>query len=195
MTLAALISGLVEVCDAPTEIERAARNALTSATGLPESLPGAVPLPQSVRAVLQAADAHPVCRMILQEPLPWAPPQTSSDPTYVAHSTRKVHVELVGPDAPIRSETLRLGLYGIEPHVEYGLRTHPAAEVFIMLAGQVEWKRGDAPYQMQGPGTRSEHPSMLPHATRTQNSAFMSVYVWHGDISTDGYVYQGLVGE
>jgi hypothetical protein len=34
--------------------------------------------------------------------------------------------------------------------------------------------------------------AMLPHATRTDDDAFMSVYAWHGDLSTEYYVYAGL---
>ena len=33
---------------------------------------------------------------------------------------------------------------------------------------------------------------MVPHATRTGEDAFMSVYVWDGDIATDEYKYFGL---
>ena len=77
------------------------------------------------------------------------------------------------------------------PFADYGLRTHPAEEIFVMLAGRAFWRRGDTAYSPRRSGERSYHPSCLPHATRTGEDAFMSVYVWAGDISTDGYVYTG----
>ena len=60
-----------------------------------------------------------------------------------------------------------------------------------MLAGKADWIRGDSDYQTLYPGDRSHHLSEMPHATRTTDSAFMSVYVWTGDISTENYVYKG----
>ena len=78
------------------------------------------------------------------------------------------------------------------PNSEYGVRTHPAEEIYIMLAGECFWKRGDAPYCCERPNGRSYHSSMMPHASKTGNQSFMSVYVWVGDLSTDAYEYSGL---
>jgi hypothetical protein len=61
-----------------------------------------------------------------------------------------------------------------------------------MLAGNYLWKRGAQAYQLAGVGGRSYHPSMLlPHATKTEQSAFMSVYLWAGDLSKKQYSYDG----
>ena len=80
----------------------------------------------------------------------------------------------------------------MHPHADYGLRTHQAEEVFVMLAGEAFWKRGDGAYMLARPPERSYHPSGLAHATRTGRQAFLSVYVWCGDLSTDSYVYRGI---
>lgn len=195
MSLGLLFTELAEVFNAPVPIEQQARAALIEAA--PAAMPVQVqgtPLPAGIAHVMQDTSAHPACRTILQTPLPWAPPQTSADPKYVAHSTPKSHVELLGPEGLVRSDKVRLGLYGYIPQAEYGIRTHPAEEVFIMMAGHAWWKRGDAPYALHGPGERSYHPSMLPHATRTTDTSFMSAYVWCGDLSTQDYVYSGLPG-
>ena len=78
------------------------------------------------------------------------------------------------------------------PFADYGLRTHPAEEIFVMLAGTAFWRRGDTPTTRTVQESDLIHPSYVPHATRTGEDAFMSVYVWTGDISTDGYVYTGI---
>ncbi len=78
---------------------------------------------------------------------------------------------------------------------EFGIRTHPAEKTYIMLAEQAYWMRDTAPYAVHLPGERSYHPSMMRHASRTGAAAFMSVYVWHGDISTESYVYAGIPAE
>ncbi len=60
-----------------------------------------------------------------------------------------------------------------------------------MLAGTGLWKQGDGPYAAKQAGERAHHPSMTPHATRTDKTSFLSAYAWFRDISTDGYVYHG----
>ena len=150
------------------------------------------PLATPFLDVMSRDSAHPLCQMIGELPFFWAPPTTSPDPLYREHSHFKAHVELLGPTGLVASSRMRIGLYGMLPHSEYGLRTHPAEETYIMLAGSAFWKRADAPYQQLFATERSHHPSMMPHATRTQDDAFMSVYIWDGDISTDQYRYFGL---
>ena len=142
--------------------------------------------------VMTKENAIPVCADILKVPFAWVPPKTSADPLYTAHSHSKVHVELLGPQGIIKSKFVRLGLYGILPDSEYGIRTHPAEELFIMLAGQAEWLRGAGKYELKKAGEYSYHPSGMPHATKPTHLAFMSVYIWSGDVSTDRYQYLGL---
>lgn len=192
MQLKPLFHALAEAFDGPEAIERVGRDALLSAPTEAVLEPNAPPLPPPVLSVMSEPDAHPVCKLIAQTPLSWAPPQTSNDPDYIAHSAPKLHVELLGPDGLVASDSVRLGVYGILPGAEYGIRTHPAEEIFVMLAGSALWKRGDRPYQALGPGERSYHPPMMPHATKTEALAFMSLYIWYGDISTENYVYKGI---
>jgi len=158
----------------------------------PEIAGPSTPLTRPFIDVMTADDAHRVCEDMLQIAFAWVPPQTSDNPLYIAHSHAKVHVELLGPEGILPSENIRLGLYGILPDTEYGIRTHPAEEIFIMLAGEAEWLRGDEAYCVKKTGEYAYHPSMMPHATRTRHSAFMSVYIWTGDVSTDGYRYYGV---
>ena len=142
--------------------------------------------------VMKKENAIPICADILNVPFAWVPPKTSDDPLYTAHSHSKVHIELLGPQGIINSKFVRLGLYGILPNSEYGIRTHPAEELFIMIAGQAEWLRGAGKYELKKAGEYSYHPSGMRHATKTTHSAFMSVYIWSGDVSTDKYRYLGL---
>lgn len=186
----ALIIGLLDVFDGPLEIEAKARKALLELTDYSITTPS-MPLPHSVLQEFAEPNAHPLCALIADLPLPWCPPQTSPDPAYVAHSHGKLHVELLGPSGLIRSDSVRLGLYGYAPNVAYGHRTHPAEEVFIMMAGRADWARGDGGYQELGPGARSHHATMMPHATRSRDRGFMSAYTWVGDLSTDHYAYSG----
>ncbi len=192
MTLSTLFTDLAAVFTGGAAIETHARDALIDAA--PDAVTPSTgnPLPQIFLDIMQQPDAHPVCTLIAQLPFEWSPPRTSDDPLYADHSLSKVHVELLGPGGLVKSDTVRLGLYGMHPHSEYGIRTHPAEEIYVMLAGEVFWKLDDAPYALRRANERSHHPSMMPHANKTGESAFMSIYVWHGDISTENYAYAGL---
>ena len=202
--LSLLFKELAAVFDGRRDIEKHASDALLAAadqaatvevakTGANKTATSTA-LAQPYLDVMAASDAHSVCRLIEQIPFEWIPPQTSSDPLYVKHSLAKAHVELLGPGGLVQSDKVRLGLYGMLPESEYGIRTHPAEEIYVMLAGRVDWKRDNNPYIAHGPGERSYHPSMMEHANRTNQLAFMSVYVWYGELSTDNYAYAGVPG-
>ena len=189
--LESFLLNLADVFDGDIEIEKTARRELHKVSQAKFSTKQC-PLPAPILSVLQQPDAHPLCGDIIGMPFDWRPPETSNSPLYAKHSIFKSHVELVGPDGLVKSKALRLGLYGMLPNSEYGVRTHPAEEIYIMLAGECYWKRGDAPYCCERSNGRSYHPSLMPHASKTEDLAFMSVYAWIGDLSTDAYEYSGL---
>ena len=192
MNLRPLFAELVTVFSGERAIEGHVRDALRSAACEVDAPDDAVALPESILGVMAQDGAHPIGDLVARIPFNWAPPQTSDDPLYIKHSISKSHVELLGPNGLVNSDTVRLGLYGMVPRSEYGLRTHPAEEIYVMLAGQMDWKLADRPYVPHLPGERSYHPSLMPHASRTRGDAFISVYAWYGDISTENYVYEGL---
>ena len=191
VSLKSFLLNLADVFDGDIEIEKTARRELRKVSRAKFSTKQC-PLPAPILSVLQQPDAHPLCSDIIGMPFDWRPPETSNSPLYAKHSIFKSHVELVGPDGLVKSKALRLGLYGMLPNSEYGVRTHPAEEIYIMLAGECYWKRGDAPYCCKRSNDRSYHPSLMPHASKTEDQAFMSVYAWVGDLSTDAYEYSGL---
>ena len=102
----------------------------------------------------------------------WGSPETPNGPIYIKHSISKVHVEFLGPNGLVKSDKVRLGLYGMEPGVECGIRKHSAKEIYIMLADDVDWKRSNALYAPNLQDKRSYHPSMMPHASHTHAVAF-----------------------
>lgn len=188
-----LFEALADVLDTGLAIEQAGRSALLDAKHAVCGVSHSGPLPQTYLDIFDQPDANPVCAHIRESPFSWAPPQTSDDPKYIADSVAKAHIELIGPDGLVHSDNFRMGLYGMLPGYEYGIRTHLAEEVFVMLAGEADWRKGDGDYQPLRAGDRSYHPSMMPHANRTRDQAFMSIYIWRGDVSTDSYVYSGSV--
>ena len=191
MSLKSFLLDLADVFDGDLQIEKIARRELLKVSQANFSTKQCA-LPAPILLVMRQPDAHPICNDIIEMPFDWRPPETLKSQLYAKHSVFKSHVELVGPDGLVKSESVRLGLYGMLPGSEYGVRTHPAEEIYIVLAGMCFWKRGDAPYCCERTNGRSHHSSLMPHASRTEDQAFMSVYAWVGDLSTDGYKYSGL---
>ena len=68
----------------------------------------------------------------------WGPPKTSNDPLYIKHNISKVHVELLEPNGLVKSDKVRLALYGMKSGAEYEIRTHLAEEIYIIPAGDVD---------------------------------------------------------
>ena len=191
ISLKSFLLNLADVFDGDIEIEKTARRELNKVSPANFSAKHCA-LPAPILSAMLKYDAHPLCNDIIGMPFDWRPPETSKNPLYAKHSVFKSHVELVGPDGLVKSKEIRLGLYGMLPNSEYGVRTHPAEEIYVMLAGECFWKRGDAPYCRERTNGRSYHPPMMPHASKTQGKAFTSVYAWVGDLSTDAYEYSGL---
>ena len=192
MTLASLFDGLCDILSDDHSIESNAKAELRRLKAQIGPLGKSSRLKEPFLDVMARDDAHPICSLIGEVPFHWAPPETSSAPLYKDHSHFKAHVELLGPTGLVTSSKIRLGLYGMLPHSEYGIRTHPAEETYIMLAGSAFWKVDDAPFGQLFTGQRSYHPSMVTHATRTGDDAFMSIYIWDGDIAAEKYRYFGL---
>ena len=182
---------LADVFTGTADIEKNARSALLAATCPKALTDNKTTLKAPFSDIMLQNDAHPICDSILRMNFNWSPPTTIDEESYIRDSINKLHVELIGPSGIVNSNSIQIGLYGMLAHNKYGIRTHPAEEVFIMLAGEVFWKAGSTEYLRHTAGQRFYNPSMVPHANKTENKAFMSVYVWQGDISTENYVYNG----
>ena len=191
MSLQKLFSACAEILDENRPIEQAAKACLLQATPDEDIGFGANNLPPQIDEIMRQQDALPPCDIIRQMAFFWSPPTTSASAKYIKYSQAKSHVELVGPEGLTTSDSLRIGLYGMVPNSAYDIRTHPAEEIYIMLAGEVFWKVGGGEYSPHYAGSRSYHPSYMEHANMTREQAFLSIYIWCGDVSTTDYHYAG----
>ena len=115
--LGSFLLDLADVFDGDMEIEKTARRELRKVSQANFST-NQCALPAPIVSVMQQSDAHRLCDDITQMPFDWRPPETSKSPLYAKHSVFKSHVELVGPNGLVKSESVRLGLYGMLPHSE-----------------------------------------------------------------------------
>jgi mannose-6-phosphate isomerase-like protein (cupin superfamily) len=88
--------------------------------------------------------------------------------------------ELIGLRGPISSAKVACGFLMLGPDVEYPAHAHEAEEIYLPLAGQALWMRGDEGFVARPPGAVIEHPAWTPHAMRTRKDPLLAIYLWRG---------------
>ncbi|MFM7335429.1 MAG: dimethylsulfonioproprionate lyase family protein [Tabrizicola sp.] len=153
-------------------------------TDFPEQTPSAL-----ADGILHTASrpSHPVAKLI-QDAHRWLPWQDSPIAAQQPDQLRAIKsvVTLLGPGAPIPSQTLLFGLFYQAPNAYYPLHTHNAAETYTIIAGSALWQAGDQSF----PTTIADpihHPPNLPHAMRAGPDGFLALWRWSDDIGFDSY--------
>jgi hypothetical protein len=97
---------------------------------------------------------------------------------------RMAWAELVGPEAPFRSNAVCLGFTLIAPHTLYPDHRHPATELYYVISGTAAWTL-EGVSTLNPPGTFILHPSQSAHAMRTSDAPLLALYAWIGnDVTT-----------
>jgi hypothetical protein len=88
--------------------------------------------------------------------------------------------ELIGLRGPIPSERIACGFLLLGPATEYPSHAHEAEELYLPLAGEALWMRGEESFVARAPGALVEHRSWTTHAMRTRRDPMLAVYLWRG---------------
>jgi len=92
--------------------------------------------------------------------------------------------EIIGPEAPFKSESVCLGLTLIGPETLYPPHAHPAIELYYVAAGTATWIANGVASR-NPPGAFILHPSQVVHAMQTHREPLLAVYSWSGeDVTT-----------
>jgi quercetin dioxygenase-like cupin family protein len=92
--------------------------------------------------------------------------------------------EIIGPEAPFRSDSVCLGLTLIAPRTLYPSHRHPAIETYYVVAGTALWTL-DGTSHVNPPGTHILHPSQAVHSMQTHAEPLLAIYSWSGpDVHT-----------
>lgn len=101
---------------------------------------------------------------------------------------RIAFAEIIGPEAPFRSEVVCLGVTLIAPRTLYPDHHHPAIELYRVLTGSATWSAAGRSRRVP-PGELVLHPSGVVHAMRTEDEPLLAVYTWSGDDVRTSSVY------
>ncbi|WP_419904858.1 dimethylsulfonioproprionate lyase family protein [Kiloniella sp.] len=80
------------------------------------------------------------------------------------------------------SNNILCGLFYLGPNQLYPEHKHPAVELYVVLSGKADWKRGRKDWQSRDPGEYFFHASNQPHAMRTNDEPLLALWAWSGDI-------------
>lgn len=136
---------------------------------------------------------HAICGLLdpLIARLPWYAPGASDGRIPDAINRGLRTCTLFGPDAPLRVNNVRGGLFAQDRNVPYGTRSHAAIELFVTIAGSADWTVGGTVSRKVTAGGRSFHGANIAHGSATPDSAVLTAWMWSGDISYDSYAYSG----
>lgn len=87
--------------------------------------------------------------------------------------------ELVGPDAPLADASVRVGTVSLPAGFVYPPHRHPAAEVYVVIAGELTWSVDGVSFAAR-PGSVVRHPPHAVHAmTVLPDAAAELVWLWY----------------
>lgn len=118
---------------------------------------------------------------------PWS--RWRQNPNYTAETIGPAfldnygYVELVGRGRPWPSERLAVGFLALGPEARYPAHQHPAAEVYHVVSGIAEWRKGAAPLASRPLGAAIYHAPGVVHETRVLMEPLLALYCWTGDIN------------
>lgn len=88
--------------------------------------------------------------------------------------------ELIGPEAPYKSDDFCLGFTLISPYTLYSEHRHPAIELYKVLSGTAEWTL-EGVTSKRVPGEVILHPSNKIHKMQTYDQTLLALYTWSGN--------------
>lgn len=80
------------------------------------------------------------------------------------------------------SDDILVGLFLLGANHIYPEHKHPAAEMWIVLSGNANWKRGDDDWIIRKPGEYFLHTPNQSHAMETFEEPLLALWAWTGDL-------------
>ena len=101
-----------------------------------------------------------------------------------AYAARAGAASILGPHGSFHSDRLVMGVFIMGPGLYYPPHAHPATEVYCVVGGTAQWRRGEEPWAPRPPGSLIHHPGGITHAMNTGDEPMLAVWLWRGDLDT-----------
>ena len=140
-------------------------------------------LPDTVGAAIMVDSALAAAIAGLEDELEWRQTDGYSDAGLGQPGFMKnyAHAEIIGPNGCFAGKDFRLGLLLLGPGLHYRDHYHPAPELYWLLTGPSDWKRGAGGFATRQAGEMIWHRPLVVHATRTLDDPLLALWVWTRD--------------
>ncbi len=91
---------------------------------------------------------------------------------------------IIGDGGPFASDRIRLYMVYMPPHLYYPWHHHPAEEIYLVVAGQAQFRRDGTPDAHLTEGQTSFHASNQPHAMQTASDPVLCLVAWRNRFDT-----------
>lgn len=98
---------------------------------------------------------------------------------------------LVGPDAPLQSDRLKVAITLQGSDILYPAHAHKQNEIYAVISGTADWRRGAEPWTSRPPGDFVFHPSGVRHAMQTNREPLLAFAAWLSDIHSEVVIVRG----
>ena len=89
---------------------------------------------------------------------------------------------LIGQGGAFISRRMSAYVVYMPPHLDYPFHHHPAEEMYVILAGEAEFRlEGQSPERLTA-GCVSQHQANQPHATTTGSKPMLAYVVWRNQL-------------
>ena len=113
------------------------------------------------------------------------------EPDMAAFRRVYAYTLLVGPEAPLRSDRVKVGVTLQGPDALYPAHAHRAAELYAVVGGTADWRRGSEPWTRRPPGDFVVHPSGVRHAIQTNAEPLLAFVAWLSEIDSRVVIVRG----
>ena len=151
----------------------------------PSSLPAVRFFPECVAASMFVAPGFAAALAEIAEFLHWKQNPNYSDRVMgKGYMDNYAYAEIIGPHGFFAGDDFLLGILLLGPAQFYRDHHHPAPELYWLLTGPSEWRKGRESFETQPAGATIWHPPHLSHATRTGVSPLLAAWAWTRDVGT-----------
>lgn len=151
----------------------------------PTRLSGCRHLPEAVGATLALDSEVAAAVASIEDLVRWRQTAEYTDAAMgqPGYTQNYAYAELVGPTGFFPGDDFLLGLMILGPRLHYLDHYHPAPELYWMLTGPSEWKRGAEGFVTRPAGGTVWHAPRVVHATKTFEAPLLTVWAWTRDVS------------
>lgn len=100
-------------------------------------------------------------------------------------------IRLTGPNGMWYSEKMTTAVTIQAPHTFYPAHAHVPREVYGVIGGRAEWRRGAEPWIVRESGELIYHPSGVRHAMQTRDEPLVTFASWLDSVPAHSVIVTG----